>query len=127
MQARRKVIISFAVLIALLAGMYFFTDWFSRTVGYFTGEEQKVRLVECLNEKDSFLYTSSNCPDCREQEEIIGQRALERLNAKVDCETESYLCKNLTAIPAWRINGEVYYGAKDVNQLGEISGCASEE
>lgn len=121
MEGRTKVMISFFILVLLVTGMYFFTDWFSRTLGYFTGDNQKVRLAQCLDEKNSILYTTENCPYCQEQKEIFG-KALEYVKV-IDCDSNSYICKDLTGVPAWQIEGKTYYGVKSVEDLGKISGC----
>ena len=126
MDAKRKVIVSFFVLIVVLGGMYFFTDWFSKTIGYFTGEPQKIRLMECMQEKGAVFYFSENCPHCQEQKRIIGKEALSYFGNMVDCDFDTYLCRELKGVPAWKINGNIYYGVRQIDELVEISGCLAE-
>ena len=121
MQSKTRVIVTFAILIVLVAGLYVFSNWFSLITGYTLGEDEKVVLAQCLDGKGARLYTSSTCPNCEDQIEIFGDAAAAFLNV-VEC-NDAEVCPAERGVPAWRINGEFYYGKKTFNELYEISGC----
>ncbi len=120
MKVKTRVYVTFAILVLLVAGIYVFSDWFSKTTGYLLGEDQKVRFVSCLNEKNTILYTKDDCVECFRQQGILGDKAFEIIE-KFNCAGNS--CANLRELPAWEINGKIYYGKKDFKELSEISGC----
>jgi hypothetical protein len=51
MQAQTKVFLTFGILVLLIGGLYLFSDWFSKVTGYQLGEDQKIRFIQCLNER----------------------------------------------------------------------------
>jgi|GEM_PF-2163157 len=121
MLARRKVMLSFIILVVILMGMYLFTDWFSKTLGYFTGEPQKIRLLNCMNDNGVIFYYADNCPDCLRQMELFEDN-LKIIENQVNCDDNPFICKNLAGVPAWQID-EIYYGFKEIEELAQISGC----
>ncbi|MEK6898785.1 MAG: hypothetical protein AABW79_01680 [Nanoarchaeota archaeon] len=123
MESSTRFMITLVALVALIAGLYLFSDWFSKTTGYVLGEDQQIRLVQCLNEKNSVFYTMSDCVDCFRQQELFADRAFEFLQV-LSC--DDLLCENLVSIPAWEIDGKFYYGTMDFNQLSDVSGCEIE-
>lgn len=120
MQRERRVLLSVAAIIVLIVGLYFFTDWFSKTTGYFLGEDQKISLARCLGTKNAQLYTKVQCVDCYRQQELLGEQTYALLSL-VDCDERN--CSNLKSLPAWQINGQFYYGVHGFEQLSELSGC----
>ncbi len=115
-----KTVLTFAVLIAVLFGLYFFSDWFSKTTGYVFGESEKMDLAICLKNKDVVFYSSSTCPDCDRQLELLGKDASKLLNIVI--------CSNADecpagGVPAWEIGGQTHYGYKELSELVGISGC----
>lgn len=123
MQSSTRFMLTLGVLVVLITGLYLFSDWFSKTTGYVLGEDQQIRLVECLNQKSSVFYTKSDCVDCFRQEEIFAEQAFGLLQV-LSC--DDLLCENLASIPAWEIDGKFYYGTMDFNQLSDVSGCEIE-
>lgn len=121
MESRTKAIFSFAILIVLLFGLYFFADWFSKTTGYVLGEDEKTKLAQCLGSKGSVLYVSETCPDCEEQKELFGEDAIKFIKI-VECKNvEQQGCEN--GVPVWKIEGKIYQGVRELNDLVKISGC----
>lgn len=119
MEQYRKTMLTFGVLIIVLFGLYYFSDWFSKTTGYVLGEDEKEKLASCLKEKNAVLYTSRTCPDCEEQLELFG-------NAKDNVEV--IVCENAQdcpegGVPSWQIGKQVVYGVKQLDELIKISGC----
>jgi hypothetical protein len=118
-----KTTLTFGLLVALLFGLYFFANWFSQTTGYALGEDEKVKLAQCLDGKEAVFYTSDTCPLCETQENLFGQTSMRFLEVIV-CQNEKDCPEG--GVPAWKIFGKTYYGFKDFNQLIEISGCRVE-
>ena len=115
-----KTVLTFAVLIAVLFGLYFFSDWFSKTTGYVFGESEKMDLAICLKNKGAVFYSSSTCPECDKQLELLGKDASKLLNIVI--------CSNADecpagGVPAWEIGGQTHYGYKELSELVGISGC----
>src|SRR3989338_2500354 len=75
MDSRRRVFISILALFALIAGLYFFTDWFSKATGYALGEDQKVSFANCLKDYDAALYETIECAACEKQRSLLGEGA----------------------------------------------------
>ena len=104
----------------MLFGLYFFSDWFSKTTGYALGEDQKVNLATCLKNKDSVFYTSLTCPNCDKQLALFGDDASKILNVVVCTSIDE--CPN-GGVPAWKIGAQTSYGVKQLDELISISGC----
>ena len=121
MEQQTKTILTFAFLIIVLFGLYFFSDWFSKTTGYAPGEDEKLKLVLCLNAHDAVFYRSATCPDCDEQLELFGAEAAKFVNV-INCESVD----NCPAggVPAWKIGTQTHYGVKRFDELISVSGCA---
>ncbi len=119
-----RTAVTFGVLVILIFGLYAFANWFSKTTGYVLGEDEKVKLAQCLNLNEDIFYTSSTCPMCDTQLELFGSDASKFLEV-VTC-TGSNECPN-GGVPAWRISGQVVYGIKSFKELSELSGCALDE
>ena len=121
MEKSHRVMVTFFVLVVLIMGLYVFSDWFSKVTGYFTGENEREKLVYCLNENEAKVYGALLSPDWEKQRKILG-RSFELLDYEL-CSTDSDSCKGLKEIPAWYINGSVHYGVKNLAELRDISGC----
>jgi hypothetical protein len=121
MQKRFKVYLTFGILVLIVGGLYIFTNWFSLITGYFKGEDEVVRLAVCLNGKGAEFYGTTFCADCEKQTKAFGY-AFSNIKY-VDCGKDKEFCPNIRSIPAWYINGQIYYGYKEINELKEISGC----
>ncbi len=119
MEQRTRVILTFGVLIAIIAGIYFFTDWFSKATGYALGEDQKIVMAQCLAGSKAALYLTTNCADCERQRGILGENAY-KIIKKITCDP-SNLCGGLKSVPAWEIEGGFYYGVKSYKELDELS------
>ena len=101
-------------------GLYGFTDWFSKFTGYALGEDEKIKLAECLTNKNSVFYVSETCPKCDEHLELFGDGS-KSINVFL-CE-DAKTCPAEGGVPAWRINGEFHYGQKNLKELIDISRC----
>lgn len=120
MQSQTKVFLTFGILVVMIGGLYFFSDWFSKVTGYQLGEDQKIRFIQCLNEKNTVYFRSEGCIECAKQEELIGARAFALVNS-FTCTTES--CANIKQVPAWQIGNSIFYGKKSFDELSAASGC----
>jgi len=124
MELRTRVFVTIVFLVGLIGGLYLFSDWFSKATGYALGEDQKTAFANCLNERGSALYESESCSACEKQNEILGENAYAIIR-KVICGSD--LCGGLVSVPAWELDGKIYYGIKTYKQLDELSGCAIAE
>jgi ribosomal protein S27E len=111
--------LTFGVLIIVLFGLYYFSDWFSKATGYVLGEDEKEKLATCLNGKNAFFYVSSTCPDCEEQLDLFGN-AKDVLNV-ITCSSADECPEG--GVPAWQIGKQIFYGVKSLEELIKISGC----
>ena len=121
MEKRTQVMLTFLALVLLITGLYLFTNWFSLFTGYFTGEGEINKLITCLNDKDAEFYTSLFCADCEKQQKLFRQEFSSI--KQVNCGDKKENCPNIRSIPAWYINGNIYYGYKDLNELKNLSDC----
>ena len=98
MEKRTSVLITFALVIVMIAGLYIFTDWFSQVTGYFLGEGEIKKIAFCLNENGAEFYGSSYCPDCEKTRKLFGQ-SFKSIHY-IDCGKEMENCPNIQSIPA---------------------------
>ncbi len=130
MEVKYRVYVSFAVLIVLIFGLYFFTDWFSKVTGYLSGEDSRTKLAQCLEGQGAQYYSGDICADCEKQVDIFG-RAIKSISS-VQCKTDyngkiiDEKCSSLKEVPAWYINNTIYYGFKNMTELQSLSGCIDE-
>lgn len=120
MEQYTKTMITFGVFVVVLFGLYYFSDWFSRTTGYVLGDDEKMKLATCLKNNGAVFYTSSTCPDCERQLEMFGKDAAGVLNVVICASVDE--CP-IGGVPAWRIGRETIYGVKEFDELIRISGC----
>jgi len=123
MEKKTKLLMTFSILIIMVAGLYVATDWFSKVTGFFT-EDETQKLASCLNERGTEFYTSNYCADCNQQLKVFGS-SINQVRTR-DCGKEMENCPNIRSIPAWYINGEINYGVKTIDELREISDCLIE-
>jgi len=81
------------------------------------------QLAKCLTEKGIKMYGSIYCPHCAAQKALFGD-AFKFVNY-VECTNaeNSNLCSGLMGVPAWDIQGQIYYGKQELSKLKELSGC----
>lgn len=120
MEQFTRTILTFGILVFIIFGLYVFSDWFSKTTGYVLGEDEKLRLAQCLEIKGAVFYRSATCPDCDAQLELFGNDATKFLNI-VDCVSADECPEG--GVPAWEIDEKKYYGLQQFNELASISGC----
>ena len=120
MEQYRKTMLTFGVLVVVMFGLYYFSDWFSKTTGYVLGEDEKEKLASCLKDRNAVLFISKTCPDCEEQLELFGN-AKSNINV-VSC--EDYTNCPEGGVPSWHIGKQTIYGVKQLDELIKISGCA---
>jgi len=120
MEKKYQIIIAVAVLIILAVGFYLLTGWMSRTTGYAISEGSNAAMAKCLSDKEVILYCANANAACDSQKEVFGSDF--KLLNYVEC-VEEDLCGGLREVPAWQVNGEIYYGTKSVQELRELSNC----
>ncbi len=97
-----------------------------------TSGEAEIELARHLATVDAKEYVAYWCPHCHEQKLLFGKEAYQILQENqipVECAADSpkgqpEVCKaaNITGFPSWIINGQIYSGVQNLEQLGKISG-----
>ena len=97
-----------------------------------TSGEAEIELARHLTTIDAKEYVAYWCPHCHEQKQLFGKEAykiLEQNNTMVECAPDSpkgqpEVCQaaNIKGFPSWIINGEVYSGVQNLDELARISG-----
>ena len=123
MDIKKKVLIVFILLIAVVVGFWLITKAITFYTGYSIKEIENIdEFTNCLAEK-SELYVGAGCPYCKNQEDIFGD-FLGNLKI-IDCSLEPEICeeRGIKFVPAWIINGEEYIGEKNLKELAGLSKC----
>jgi hypothetical protein len=119
MDSARRTMITLGFLILLVFGLYYFSDWFSKTTGYVLGEDEKVTLAQCLSSNAAVFYRSTTCPACEEQLALFGETA----SAFLTIETCTVATCPAGGVPAWKISGQIFYGVLTLQELVDLSSC----
>ena len=89
---------------------------------------QKVKFAKFLRENNIAMYSAYWCPHCHDQKQLFGSEAVKELKV-VECardgqDNEYELCqtKGIEGFPSWEINGEIYSGTRDLNDLAIMTG-----
>lgn len=110
MKRGQKVNIVIIILVLILA----FSIIFWPNVGV------EKELAKCIGE-NSELYIQLGCSACILQEEMFGKN-YQYLNV-IDCFYEREKCLEISGTPTWIINNQHYLGAREIEQLKELTGC----
>jgi len=86
------------------------------------------KLAKCLTQKGAVMYGASWCSHCAEQKALFGDsfQYVTYVECAVDgSDEQAQACKDagVTAYPAWKINGQLSYGAKPLAELARVAGC----
>ena len=89
---------------------------------------QKVKFAKFLSENNIKMYSAYWCPHCHDQKQLFGKKAVKELTV-IECaqdgkDNQYKLCreKEIEGFPSWEINGEIYSGVKDLNDLAIMTG-----
>ena len=89
---------------------------------------QNIKFAKFLREKNIVMYSAYWCPHCHDQKQLFGKEAVKELKV-VECAKDGKdnnykLCqkKGIEGFPSWEINGEIYSGTRDLNDLAIITG-----
>ena len=89
---------------------------------------QKVKFAKFLTDNNFKMYSAYWCPHCHDQKQLFGKKAVNELIV-VECakdgkDNQYKLCKEkqIEGFPSWEINGKIYSGVKDLNDLAIITG-----
>ena len=89
---------------------------------------QNIKFAKFLRENNIVMYSAYWCPHCHDQKQLFGKEAVKELKV-VECaedgKNNNYkLCqtKGIEGFPSWEINGEIYSGTRDLNELAIITG-----
>lgn len=81
------------------------------------------KLAKCLSQKGAVMYGSRGCPHCQQQKALFGDTFQHITYVECTEEREKCLEEGITAVPAWKINGELHTGVKTLEELAQMSGC----
>ncbi len=85
-----------------------------------SGSDYPKEVVECIA-NNSILYVQAGCHYCEIQEQKFGKDK-DLLNI-IDCFYEREKCEEITATPSWVINGTLYRGVFEIDELRNMTGC----
>lgn len=95
----------------------------------FQSQASLTALATHLNQSGAKVYKAFWCPYCKKQAQLFGS-AQTSLPA-VECDPQgknpqTALCsqKAIQGFPTWEINGQLYPGMRDANDLADLSGYA---
>ena len=84
---------------------------------------QKVKFAKFLRDNNIVMYSAYWCPHCHDQKQLFGKEAVKELKV-VECaedgkDNQFKLCqtKGISGFPSWEINGKIYSGTRDLNDL----------
>jgi len=125
-QDRKRIIITFAVLAAIIIGLYFAANIITNYTGYsITGkaisEASLENFAKCLTEKGAKMYGSATCSHCANQKALF-KDAFKYVNY-TECLSNPDQCTGLEGVPAWEIDGKIIIGEQSLSKLAELSGC----
>ncbi|MDB9311545.1 vitamin K epoxide reductase family protein [Spirulina sp. CS-785/01] len=93
-----------------------------------TSSPSEIALAEYLTEQDAIMYGGWSCPYCHLQKLLFGQEAIKKINY-IECsppaeDAEPQKCEEagIRAYPSWEIDGQLYSGARPLEELAELSG-----
>ena len=88
---------------------------------------QKVKFAKFLRENNIVMYSAYWCPHCHDQKQLFGKEAVKELTV-IECandgkDNQFELCqtKGISGFPSWEINGEIYSGTRDLNDLAKMT------
>jgi glutaredoxin len=117
-----------AVAAVAIVALYFIGSYLTGGFGAVQpGEGGKYdKLAKCLTQKGAVMYGASWCSHCAEQKALFGDSF--QYVTYVECAEgsgQAQACKDagVTAYPAWKINGQLSYGAKPLDELARLAGC----
>ena len=97
-----------------------------------TSSEAEIQLARHLTTIDAKEYVAYWCPHCHEQKLLFGKEAYKILqdnHTMIECAADSpkgkpEVCQaaNIKGFPTWIINGQVYSGVQNLDELARISG-----
>ncbi|MBE9056022.1 vitamin K epoxide reductase family protein [Sphaerospermopsis sp. LEGE 08334] len=96
-----------------------------------TSGESEIALAEHLVKVGAKEYVAYWCPHCHEQKLLFGKEAYKIINDNiaVECAADSpkgkpALCQaaKIQGFPSWVINGQIYGGVQNLNELAKITG-----
>ena len=93
-----------------------------------TSSPAALALAKHLKKIDAKLYGAYWCTHCYDQKKSFGEAAVRSINY-VECAADGYksaraTCqeKGIKGYPTWEINGELYPGDKEIDELAKLSG-----
>ena len=92
-----------------------------------SSSSQKIEFAKFLRENNIVMYSAYWCPHCHDQKQLFGKEAVKELKI-VECaddgkDNQYELCqkKGIGGFPSWEINGEIFSGTRELNDLAKMA------
>ena len=92
-----------------------------------SSSSQKIEFAKFLRENNIVMYSAYWCPHCHDQKQLFGKEAVKELQI-VECaddgkDNQYELCqkKGISGFPSWEINGEIFSGTRELNDLAKMA------
>ena len=92
--------------------------------GYIVEESELDKFARCLSSKGVKFYGSKYCGYCKKQKEIFRNAIIYIDYIECTKSENKEVCSKLRGVPAWDINGEIYYGLQSLDKLSQLSNCS---
>ncbi len=127
---KQKILITLAIGVILILGLYATTFLISRITGFFifSSEDKERDFITCLKEQEIFLYIKTS-KDGGNVAQIIKNIQLgdylEYIDKIIDCRENELGCleKGIDSFPTWIIENNKIYKDISFEELSMISGC----
>jgi uncharacterized membrane protein len=93
-----------------------------------TSGAAEISLARHLTSIGAKMYGAYWCPHCHDQKQLFGQPAMQDVTY-VECaedgvnpQVEQCISANIEGFPSWEINGQIYPGARRLEELADLSG-----
>lgn len=92
-----------------------------------TSTSAEIGLAKHLTSVGAKMYGAWWCPHCHSQKQLFGKQAFSKIKY-IECDNrgkkpQQKLCidANIKGFPTWEINGELYPGVRELEELAELS------
>ena len=80
-------------------------------------------FAQCLTEKNVKMFGTEWCSHCKNQKAMFGTSF--QYVDYIDCDKNKEVCNaaEITGYPTWEVEGKLYPGEQQLNNLASLSGC----
>ncbi len=120
----KKSYIVYAVILLLIAGLFYWSYWNSKQPGKYD------EFAKCLTEKGVKFYGAYWCPRCADQKKLFGNsmQYIDYIECAIpggDKGVQTAICQKekIESYPTWEINGQKTIGVLQLSYLASVTGC----